>query len=47
VAGPEGVRRTFTIEELLPAGFGPEHLLDPSTLDPGPGEQDALDADGG
>lgn len=25
-AGPEGVRRTFTIEELLPAAFGAEHL---------------------
>lgn len=25
-AGPEGVRRTFTIEELLPGSFGPEHL---------------------
>jgi cytidine deaminase len=47
VAGPEGVRRTFTIEELLPAGFGPEHLLDLAVVDPGPGEQDALDADGG
>ena len=26
-AGPEGIRRTFTIEELLPPGFGPEHLV--------------------
>lgn len=25
-AGPEGVRRTFTVEELLPGSFGPEHL---------------------
>ena len=25
-AGPEGVRRTFTMEELLPASFGPENL---------------------
>jgi cytidine deaminase len=25
-AGPEGVRRTFTIDELLPGSFGPEHL---------------------
>ena len=25
-AGPEGVRRTFTLDELLPASFGPEHL---------------------
>jgi cytidine deaminase len=27
-AGPDGVRATFTIDELLPASFGPEHLLD-------------------
>jgi cytidine deaminase len=25
-AGPDGVRRTFTLGELLPAAFGPEHL---------------------
>jgi len=25
-AGPEGVRRTYVIEELLPGAFGPEHL---------------------
>jgi cytidine deaminase len=25
-AGPDGVRRTFTLAELLPAAFGPEHL---------------------
>ena len=25
-AGPEGVRRTFTMDELLPESFGPEHL---------------------
>jgi cytidine deaminase len=25
-AGPDGVRRTFTMEELLPASFGPENL---------------------
>ncbi|MFM2076984.1 MAG: hypothetical protein RJA49_874 [Actinomycetota bacterium] len=24
--GPEGIRATFTIDELLPASFGPEHL---------------------
>jgi cytidine deaminase len=24
--GPEGVRRTFTLDELLPFSFGPEHL---------------------
>jgi cytidine deaminase len=28
-AGPEGVRRTFTIEELLPASFGRVHLERP------------------
>jgi len=48
VAGPEGVRRSFTMDELLPSSFGPEHLQHPSPLaDPGPGETDALDADGG
>jgi cytidine deaminase len=26
VAGPEGVRRSFTLAELLPASFGPDHL---------------------
>lgn len=26
VAGPQGVRRRFTLGELLPASFGPEHL---------------------
>jgi cytidine deaminase len=26
VCGPEGPRRTFTLEELLPASFGPENL---------------------
>ncbi len=26
VAGPEGVRRSFTLGELLPESFGPEHL---------------------
>lgn len=25
-AGPDGVRRTYTIDELLPDSFGPEHL---------------------
>jgi cytidine deaminase len=25
-AGPEGVRQTFTMDELLPKSFGPEHL---------------------
>jgi cytidine deaminase len=24
--GPEGVRRTYTVAELLPDSFGPEHL---------------------
>jgi cytidine deaminase len=26
IAGPEGVRRTFTLGELLPEAFGPDHL---------------------
>ncbi|OAS22455.1 cytidine deaminase [Methylobacterium platani] len=26
VAGPEGVRRTFTLDDLLPASFGPDNL---------------------
>ena len=26
VAGPQGVRASFTLEELLPQSFGPEHL---------------------
>jgi cytidine deaminase len=26
VAGPEGVRRTFTLADLLPESFGPGHL---------------------
>ena len=26
VAGPEGVRASFTLGELLPHAFGPEHL---------------------
>ena len=26
VAGPQGVRATFTLEELLPHSFGPDHL---------------------
>ena len=26
IAGPNGVRRTFTLGELLPESFGPEHL---------------------
>jgi cytidine deaminase len=26
IAGQEGVRRTFTLGELLPESFGPEHL---------------------
>ena len=26
VAGPEGVRATFTLDELLPHSFGPGHL---------------------
>lgn len=27
-AGPVGVRASFTMDELLPESFGPEHLLD-------------------
>jgi cytidine deaminase len=26
VAGPEGVRRSFTLDELLPFSFGPDNL---------------------
>lgn len=26
VAGPEGLRRSFTLDELLPNSFGPSHL---------------------
>jgi cytidine deaminase len=26
VAGPEGVRKTFSLIDLLPVSFGPEHL---------------------
>ena len=26
-AGPDGVRASFTLAELLPVSFGPEHLL--------------------
>ncbi len=26
IAGPEGVRRTFTLDELLPFSFGPDNL---------------------
>src|SRR6201995_5260597 len=26
IAGPEGVRATFTLSELLPESFGPDHL---------------------
>ncbi|WP_207477828.1 cytidine deaminase [Arenibaculum pallidiluteum] len=26
VCGPEGLRRSFTLDELLPASFGPENL---------------------
>ena len=29
-AGPDGIRRTFTLGELLPAAFGPDHLASPS-----------------
>ncbi len=26
VAGPDGVRRTFTLDDLLPCAFGPDHV---------------------
>jgi cytidine deaminase len=26
IAGPEGIRRTFTLDELLPSSFGPDNL---------------------
>ena len=26
-AGPDGIRARFTLEELLPASFGPEHFV--------------------
>jgi cytidine deaminase len=28
VAGPEGIRKSFTLEELLPFSFGPDNLTD-------------------
>jgi cytidine deaminase len=28
VAAPEGIRRSFTLEELLPHSFGPDNLTD-------------------
>ncbi|RUO27156.1 cytidine deaminase [Aliidiomarina minuta] len=30
ICGPEGVRRSLNINELLPLSFGPEHLTPPS-----------------
>ena len=27
VAGPDGPRRSFTLDELLPESFGPDHLV--------------------
>ena len=30
-AGPDGVRATFTLDELLPHSFGPEHLREFTT----------------
>jgi cytidine deaminase len=29
VAGPEGVRKTYTMDELLPDSFGPANLAEP------------------
>lgn len=37
IAGPEGLRRTFTLEELLPFAFGPENLADTLSDDPASG----------
>lgn len=34
-AGPEGIRRAYTMDELLPDSFGPEHLA-PSDPEPDP-----------
>ena len=28
VAGPDGVRKTYTMDELLPDSFGPENLIE-------------------
>ncbi len=28
IAGPEGIRRSFTLDELLPFSFGPDNLRD-------------------
>lgn len=28
VAGPEGIRKSFTLDELLPFSFGPDNLAD-------------------
>lgn len=28
IAGPEGIRKSFTLEELLPFSFGPDNLTD-------------------
>ncbi|HEU6441050.1 MAG TPA: cytidine deaminase [Microvirga sp.] len=28
IAGPEGIRRSFTLDELLPFSFGPDNLTD-------------------
>ena len=31
ICGPEGVRRSVTLGELLPLAFGPKNLPDPAT----------------
>jgi cytidine deaminase len=28
IAGPEGIRKSFTLNELLPFSFGPDNLTD-------------------
>lgn len=30
ICGPEGIRKSITLDELLPLSFGPEHLDQPS-----------------
>lgn len=29
VGGPDGIKRSFTLDELLPASFGPDNLAEP------------------
>ena len=34
IAGPDGLRKSFTLAELLPYSFGPDHLRHDGTRDP-------------